>query len=110
MAENEPLKSAQAGPQKLAAVNIIRIGSALAAVETTTAEESKGDDQKGLQIGVVGGQASRGSTRGVQGAGGRVQGGTNQMGRGLTGRSSRNQGTLGGRTGNRTLPGGRPPY
>jgi hypothetical protein len=110
MADNEPLAPSQRGPQKMASVNIIRIGSALAAVETNTAEDDKTEGTKGLQIGVVGGQSTRGSSQGVQGAAGRMPGGASQMGRDLTGRSSRTQGIRGTRGGtNRTLPGGRFP-
>lgn len=107
MADNEPLQVAQKGPQQLAAVNIIRIGSALAAVETTTSDEDQGEESKGLQIGVVAAQNSRGGSQ--TGIAGRMQGGANQMGRGMTGRSSRNPGLMSGRGGSRNLQGGRIP-
>jgi hypothetical protein len=52
--------------KQLAALNIIRIGSRHAAVETTSTEGAD-EEGRGLQIGVVGGQTGRG---GVAGAGG----------------------------------------
>jgi hypothetical protein len=93
MAENESMPQQQKAPQKLAAVNIIRIGSALAAVETTTSDESAEDDQRGLQIGVVGNQNARGGAAGARGmqntAAGRLQGGARGRSgsRGMTNRS-----------------------
>jgi hypothetical protein len=94
MAENEPIQMAQKGQSKLAAVNIIRIGSALAAVETTTAEEGRAEENRGLQIGVVRGQQGRaGTSRGIQG---RNAGSGSQLSRGSRG--------ITGAGGSRNLP------
>ena len=71
------------GPAKIAALNIIRIGSKVAAVETTTSEAAA-EEKKGLQVGVVGGQAARGST-----------GRAGLSGRGMTGRGGSAGGNLG---------------
>jgi len=112
MADNKPIQTAQKGQRKLAAVNIIRIGSALAVVETNTSEEAKGkgEETRGLQIGIVRGQTSRtgAGRQGLQGgAAGRMQGtGNSRLGRGIGGSSRGNLGTGGSRNlpGNRRLP------
>jgi hypothetical protein len=96
MADTEPPKQTRVPAKKVAALNIIRIGSKITAVETTT-ESSPEEEGKGLQVGVVGGQSGGGSAgrsgamagrrglagqQGVSGARGLSRGG---QGRGLTG-------------------------
>jgi len=69
--------------QQVASVNIIRVGSKVAAVETTTPEPPEAEEDQGLQVGVVGRQAaSRSRSR------------SSLAGRGVAGRNS-----LAGRSG-----------
>jgi len=79
MMDSEPSQKAAPAATQVAAVNIIRIGSHHAAVETTAPEESEGAEEGGggLDIGVVGGQMGRqgqmsrqGMVGGRRGAGG----------------------------------------
>jgi len=83
MMDSEPSQKAGPAATKVAAVNIIRIGSRHAAVETTAPDEPARQEEGGggLDIGVVGGQMSRQG----QGAMGR--------GQGMIGGSTRGQGT-----------------
>jgi hypothetical protein len=87
MLDSEPVKPAAKRVKKAAALNIIRIGSKVAAVETSSPEPPKAVEDRGLQVGVVGGQTT-GRTRGRTSLAGR---GT--MGRGgLAGRAGRSMG------------------
>lgn len=77
-------QQAAAAPKRVAAVTVIRVGSAASAVETSKSSASGGDEKGGLQVGVVGAQAG-------QRAGGGQRGGLGQSGRG-TGRGGRGMG------------------
>jgi len=84
MMDAEPAQKAAPAATKMAAVNIIRIGSRHAAVETTTPDEPEQEEGGGLDIGVVGGQMGR------QGQMGRGQQG--MMGGGRRGAGAGGQG------------------
>jgi hypothetical protein len=92
MLDSEPSKPVSKAPAKVAALNIIRIGSKVAAVESTASEAVAADEGRGLQVGIVGGQAA-GRTSGLAGLSGR--GG--MMGRGGSAGSSfgRNRQSMG---------------
>lgn len=90
MLASEPSTPPVKVPTTVAALNIIRIGSKVAAVESTT-PEAEAEEKKGLQIGVVGGQTARGGVTGRAGLSGRGmtgQGGSagRNLGRGSQGR------------------------
>jgi hypothetical protein len=78
MLDSEPSKPPARAPAKVAALNIIRIGSKVAAVETTAPEAAPPEEGRGLQVGVVGGQAAAGRAGGRTGLSGR----SGMMGRG----------------------------
>jgi hypothetical protein len=83
MLDSKPAKPAARRAKKVAALKIIRIGSKVAAVETSSPEPPKAEEDRGLQVGVVGGQTT-----------GRARGRTSLAGRGTMGR-----GGLAGRAG-----------
>ena len=93
-------QQAAAAPKTMGAVTIITVGSAVAAVQTTQSAAESAEEQKGLQVGVVGSQAGRGT--------GSRQGGMRQGGRGMgrggrgTGLGQDSRGT--GASGRRGLP------
>lgn len=96
MMDSEPSQQAAPAAQTMAAVNIIKIGSRHAAVETTTVSEpGEGEEGQGLQVGVVGGQQDRGRAMGSQG----IRGGQGRM---------PGQSGMSGRTGGRSQRGGLP--
>jgi hypothetical protein len=69
---------------KMAVVNIIRIGSRHAAVESTTASTPEPAESRGLQVGVVGGQRTgvgAASARGMTGGASRMPGSATATGR-----------------------------
>lgn len=81
-------QQAAAAPKAVGAVTIITVGSAVAAVQTTASAEAGAEEQKGLQVAVVGAQAGRGAAdrqgglrQGARGG----RGGRGQMGRGGSG-------------------------
>jgi len=108
MLDSEPSKPAAKAPVKVAALNIIRIGSKVAAVEST-APEAADEESRGLQVGIVGGQAGgrTGSSSGLSGRGGMMgRGGSagSSLGRGRQGMGSQGRGfpsTVGGLGGSR---------
>ncbi len=80
MMDSEPAQKTARAATKVAAVNIIRIGSHHAAVETTTPEEvgeAEGGGGGGLDIGIVGSQLGR---QGAMGRGQRMTGGRTGIG------------------------------
>jgi hypothetical protein len=93
MLDSEPARPAARRAKKVAALNIIRIGSKAAAVETSSPEPLKAEQDRGLQVGVVGGQTTgraRGRTslaeRGTMGRGGLAGRAGRSMGRSSQGR------------------------
>ena len=111
MLDSEPSPTKKIAPpgKQAASLNIIRIGSKVAAVETTSPEAPK-EEARGLQVGVVGNQQT-GATRGRSGlAGGRgVAGRGGMSGRAGSGLGRGSQG-LGSTIGGMGRPGNtRPP-
>jgi hypothetical protein len=109
MLDSEPSKPVARAPAKVAALNIIRIGSKVAAVESTAPEAVAGEENKGLQVGIVGGQTAgrTGARTGLSGRGGMMgRGGSagSSLGRGSQGMGSQGRGfpsTVGGLGGSR---------
>jgi hypothetical protein len=109
MLDSEPSKPVAKTAAKVAALNIIRIGSKVAAVESTTPEAEAAEEGRGLQVGVVGGQTAGGRTglsrRGsVMGRGGSAG---SSVGRGRQSMGSQGRGfpsTVGGMGGRQTMP------
>ncbi len=100
MLDSEPSGPVAAAPAKVAALNIIRIGSKVAAVETTTPETAETEESRGLQVGIVGGQTtgSAASRTGLSGRGG-MMGRGSSLGRGMQGGGTQGRGyppTVGG--------------
>jgi len=119
MMDSEPSKPAAKAAASVAALNIIRIGSKVAAVESTTPEAADAEDSKGLQVGIVGGQATgrtggRGGLSGRGGMGGRGGTAGSSLGRGSQGMGSQGRGfpsTVGGMGGGRqNIPNQQRPY
>lgn len=120
MLDSEPSKPVAKAPANVAALNIIRIGSKVAAVETTAPEAAEADENRGLKVGVVGGQTAgsrSGSRTGLAGRGGamgRGSSGTGNLGRMNQGIGSQGRGlpsNVGGFGGSgRGLPNQQRPY
>ena len=72
-----------AASKAVGAVTVITVGAAVAAVETTKSAASKAQEEKGLEVAVVGSQAGRGSANRQGG----LRGGRGAMGRGGDNRS-----------------------
>ena len=75
-------QQAAAASKAVGAVTVITVGSAAAAVETTKSAAAKAQEEKGLEVAVVGSQAGRGTANrqgGLRGGrGGRGRGGDNR--------------------------------
>jgi hypothetical protein len=82
MLDSEPSKPVTRAPAKVAALNIIRIGSKVAAVESTAPEAASAEEGRGLQVGVVGAQRAAGRADGRSGMVGRGGRTGSSLGRG----------------------------
>lgn len=112
MLDSEPAKPVAKAPPKIAALKIIRIGSKVAAVESTSPEAVAAEEGRGLQVGVVGGQAAgqrTGGRTGLAGRGGMMDrsSGAGNLGRSRQGMGSQGRGfpsTVGGLGGRQSMP------
>jgi hypothetical protein len=105
MLDSESATPAVRVPPKVASLNIIRIGSKVAAVESTAPETAETEQSRGLQVGIVGSQTTGGTAgrTGLSGRGGTSMGRGSSLGRqGIGGQNRGFPSTFGGLSGSRS--------